>query len=151
MISRTEQPAYPGDEIAQRLASGVRCFLRRAYEEPLWGCFINRFALSSSSLYALPESAPTRNLEESVASGRPRLSMEQIPSTVALITASVVADIQLILEGHQTWRTLGCHTATAELLLTAFGVSSDEAKALANHPLPELSFDDIRATGVVST
>ena len=148
MITRTEQAAYPEDDMAQRLASGIRFFLRRAYEEPLWGRFINRFALSSSSLYALFASVPTRNLEEGVASGRYRLTMEQIPSAVAMIAGSVVANIQLILEGHQTWRALGCHTA--ELLLTAFGVPSDEAKALANRPLPQISFDDSRTAGVAA-
>jgi len=144
MITRTEQAAYPEDDIAQRLASGIRFFLRRAYEEPLWGRFINRFALNSASLYALFAAAPTRNLEEGVANGRYRLTAEQIPSAVGMIAGSVVANIQLILEGHQTWRALGSHTA--ELLLTAFGVPSEEAKMLANRPLPNLSFDDTTRT-----
>jgi len=145
MGERVAQTLDTEEDVAQRLAFGIRYYLRRAYEDPLWGRFINRFALSSASLYALLASDATRHLETGIARGRYRLATEQLPSAVGMIAGSVVAAIQLIVEGHQTWRTLG--SQTAELVLIAFGVPADEAKLLANRPLPNLCFADNRSVG----
>jgi len=136
MGARLSEVLEPLDDVALRLAFGVRLYLRRAYEEPLWGRFMNRFALSSAPLYALLASDVTRHLVEGIERGRYKLGSGQVPAAVVTIAGSVVAAMQLILEGHQTWRALG--SETAELLLVAFGISQAEAKELANRPLPVL-------------
>ena len=41
----------PADSPPQRLANGVRFFIRRTHEEPDWGRFLCRFAFSSESMH----------------------------------------------------------------------------------------------------
>src|SRR3989344_8144489 len=38
------------EDPAQRLANGVRALDRRVHEEPQWGAFLGRFAMSNASL-----------------------------------------------------------------------------------------------------
>ena len=44
------------DDPAQRLALGIRQYIRRAHAEPDWGRFMSRFGLSSASLQAVSSS-----------------------------------------------------------------------------------------------
>ena len=51
---------------AQRLANGIRFFIRRAHEEPLWGRFIIRFALGNQVLQGMWTGPPAADLRERV-------------------------------------------------------------------------------------
>jgi AcrR family transcriptional regulator len=126
------QPADP----AQRLANGIRFFVRRAHEDPLWGRFIVRFGATTPTLRGLLEGAPTRDLTLGVELGRFHLRADQIACAVAVMSGGVLAAMSLVLEGHQTWRAAGADTA--ELVLRAFGVPADEAQRLATSELPPL-------------
>lgn len=124
---------------AQRMAIGVRQYIRRAHEEPLWGRFVTRFGLGPDVMQVAMSSAPMTDFEAGVASGRYRITNAQIPAMVALLTGSTLAAMLPVLDGHGTWRDIG--SDTAELLLVALGLSRDEARVLATNelqPLPPL-------------
>lgn len=129
-FARTPDPA-------QRLANGIRFFVRRAHEEPHWGRFLVHFAVSTPTLQALWSGPPARDMSDGVASGRLPMRPEQVPSAIALMGAGVLAAMALVLDGHRTWRDAG--SEMAELVLRALGLPPDEARKLATVELPALA------------
>ncbi|MNZ50575.1 DNA-binding transcriptional repressor AcrR [compost metagenome] len=121
---------------AHRLANGIRFFIRRAHEEPQWGTFIHRFAMSNSSLREMFASQATTDLLDGHASGRYSFQQNQLVSVITLISSAALGAMFLVLEGHRTWRDAGVDTA--ELVLRALGVSTEEARRLATEELPAL-------------
>jgi AcrR family transcriptional regulator len=121
---------------AQRLAIGVRQYIRRAHEEPLWGRFMSRFGLSPAVMQSVMSSAALSDFEAGIASGRYRGTPAQIPAMVALLAGSTLAAMLPVLDGHGTWREVG--SDTAELLLRALGVEAEEARRLARGDLPAM-------------
>lgn len=122
---------------AERLAMGVRQYIRRAHEEPLWGRFMSRFGLSPALMRSVMSSEALTDLEAGVDAGRYRTTPAQLPAMVALLAGSTLAAMLPVLDGHGTWREIGADTA--ELLLSALGIERGEARALARTELPELS------------
>jgi AcrR family transcriptional regulator len=124
------------DDLAQRLAFGIRHYLRRAHEEPHWGRFLNRFGFSDTSLQTLWSTDPVQNLSEGIEAGRYLITREQLPSAVVMLAGTVLAAMLPVLEGHRTWREVSAEIA--ELLLVALGIPRDEARELAIRELPPL-------------
>jgi AcrR family transcriptional regulator len=125
---------------AQRLANGIRFFVRRAHEDPLWGRFLVRFGATTPTLRGLLQGAPTSDLTLGIELGRFHLRADQITSAVAVMSGSVLTAMSLVLEGHQTWRVAAADTA--ELVLRALGVPTDVAQRLATSELPPLPAAD---------
>jgi hypothetical protein len=69
-----------------------------------------------------------------------QLRDDQVAVAVAMMSASVLAAISLVLEGQRTWRDPG--TDAAELFLRALGVPREEAQVIAGAELPVLSAAD---------
>lgn len=124
------------DKPAERLAMGIRFFIRRAHEEPLWGRFISQFALSNASLFEIFRGPPVQDVLEGMAASRYSFKPEQLPSVVGAISGIVLGVMFLVLEGHKTWREGGADAA--ELALRALGVDAETAQAIAAMPLPPL-------------
>ena len=122
---------------AQRLAIGVRQYIRRAHDEPLWGRFMSRFGLSPGVLQAVMSSEALTDFEAGIASGRYRIAPAQVPAMVALLAGGTLAAMLPVLDGHATWREVG--SDTAELLLVALGIDRDSARALARSELPPVN------------
>jgi len=125
------------DDPAQRLAIGVRQYIRRAHEEPLWGHFMSRFGLSPALTQALLASDPLADLQAGIASGRYRIGLEQLPAMVGLLAGGTLAAMLPVLDGRSTWRDAG--SDTVELLLVALGLERDAARTLARSELPPLT------------
>jgi hypothetical protein len=121
---------------AQRLAIGVRQYIRRAHEEPLWGRFMSRFGLSPAVMRSVMSSEALTDFETGVSSGRYRIAPSQVSAMVALLAGGTLAAMLPVLDGHGTWREIG--SDTAELLLAALGVYGEEARRLARSELPPL-------------
>jgi len=136
MIGRVTAGFAGVDDPAVRLSIGVRQYIRRAHEEPLWGRFMSRFGLSPTLLQALLDSDPLADLRAGVDSGRYRIGREQLPAMVGLLAGGTLAAMLPVLDGHTTWRDSG--TDTVELLLLALGVDRAQARAIATMELPPL-------------
>lgn len=121
---------------AQRLANGIRYFTRRAHEDPHWARFICRFGVSTEVLRQIFNGQPLRDIQEGLKTGRYVFEQEQLASVVSLIAGTVMGAMLLVLEGRKTWRDAGADAA--QLVLTAMGVSRQEAKVLAAMELPAL-------------
>jgi AcrR family transcriptional regulator len=122
---------------AQRIADGIRFFVRRAHEDPLWGRFLVRFGATTPTLRGLLMRSPMSDLRAGVEQGRFAVRDDQIPSAVAVLSATALAAISLVLDGYQTWRQAGADAA--ELFLRALGVPPEEAQSIATselRPLP---------------
>jgi len=128
------------EDPAQRMAIGIRHYIRRAHAEPDWGRFMSRFALSSASLRALWSTDPVANLRAGIQSGRYRVMAEQLHSVVAMIAGATLAGMLPVLEGHGTWRDVG--SDIAQLALVALGIAREEASVLARSELPPLPSAD---------
>nr|WP_218171960.1 TetR/AcrR family transcriptional regulator [Pseudomonas yamanorum] len=125
---------------AQRLANGIRLFIRRTHEEPHWGAFMSRFALSNLALREMFSSQAVPDLIHGLSLGRYQFRQEQMVTVISFIASSVLGSMFLVLEGLKTWREAG--TDTAELILRALGVSIDDARVLATVELPPLPPSD---------
>lgn len=137
MQRRIGQSAQGVADPAQRLADGVRLFVRHAHENAAWGRFLQRFGATTPTLRGLLEGAPARDLQAGLQSGRFVLREGQVQTAVTMLSGSVLAAISLVLEGHRTWRDAG--SDMAEFLLRAVGVPLEEARALSTVELPALS------------
>ena len=136
MIVRVKAGFAGVDDPAARLSIGVRQYIRRAHEEPLWGRFMSRFGLSPTLLQALLDSDPLADLQAGVDSDRYHIGRAQLPAMVGLLAGGTLAAMLPVLDGHATWRDSG--SATAELLLLALGIERAQARALATMELPPL-------------
>ncbi len=121
---------------ARRLAFGVRQYIRRAYDEPLWGRFMSRFGLNPVLMQELLASDPAADLQAGIESGRYRIGREQLAAMVGLLAGGTLAAMVPVLDGRSTWRDAG--SDTAELLLVALGVAGEEARTIARAELPPL-------------
>ncbi|MBT8769171.1 TetR/AcrR family transcriptional regulator [Metapseudomonas boanensis] len=136
MNERVGKSAAPDLDPAQRLANGIRFYIRRAHEEPHWGAFLVRYAATSSSMQRLWDGPPVHDVLAGLVSQRYSFRQEQLMSVVGMLAGSVLIAIALVLQGHKTWREAG--SDTAELILRALGVPPDEAREFACAPLPPL-------------
>lgn len=124
------------EDPAQRLAHGIRLFIRRAHEEPAWGYFLMTFAFNSESIRELWSGQPLLDVLNGLGQQRYQLRPEQLPSVMALVGGSVIAAMHLVRSGMKTWRDAG--SDTVELVLRALGIGIEEARSLATSPLPEV-------------
>lgn len=121
---------------AQRMAIGIRLYIRRAHEEPHWGRFICRFAFSSEALQKIWQGQPVTDMLAGQQGGRFQFRPEQLASTISLLAGVVLGGIFMVLEGLKTWRDAG--SDAAELALVALGLTREEARALSVAELPPL-------------
>ena len=136
MTARIACLARDIEDPADRLASGIRFYVRRAHEEPQWGRFICRFGLNEALLQDIWAGQPAKDLLEGLERGRFDFQKEQTVSIMALLATTVNAAIFLVQEGHKTWREAG--SDAAECFLRGIGVPRSEARAIASHELPDL-------------
>lgn len=135
MIELTASASATLEDPAQRLADGIRHFVKRAHEDPLWGRFICRFALSTESLQRMWAGQPLKDLHEGIEKKRFAFRQEQLASVVSLIAGAILGSITLVLDGRKTWRDAG--SDAAEFVLAAIGVQREEARTLACRDLQE--------------
>jgi AcrR family transcriptional regulator len=136
MEARIDAASQREDDPALRLANGMRFFIRRAHEDPLWGRFLVHFGATTPTLRGLLEGGASRDLRLGLERGSFQLRPDQVAAAIATMSGSVLAAISLVLEGHRTWRDAG--SDTAELILRALGVPADLARSLATSQLPAL-------------
>ena len=122
---------------AARLATGMRLYVRRAHDEPLWGRFLVRYGFSDTGLQHLWNRQPLADLEAGIASGCYRIEIEQLASAVSLVAGATLGAIYTVLDGMKTWREAGSNAA--EFTLAGLGVERDEARRIASSELPDLA------------
>ncbi|MCV0413822.1 MAG: TetR/AcrR family transcriptional regulator [Brevundimonas sp.] len=120
----------------RRLAFAIRFYVRRAHEEPDWGRFLLRFAISEQALQAFWLGQPVQDLLNGQESGAFDFRIDQTPSAISFIAGSVLGAILLVLDGHRTWRDAG--RDAVEFALRALGVPEQAARDLAVSELPLL-------------
>src|SRR5215469_5532740 len=116
----------------QRLAHGIRYFIRRAHEEPQWGRFLSRFAFSHDILQGMWTGPAIHDVVAGLEQHKYDFQPAQMHSAIALIVGSVLTSIVVVLDGHRTLLDAGSDTAA--LVLRGLGV---EAAAACRYATPE--------------
>ena len=124
------------DDPVQRLANGMRFFVRRGYEESDWGAFIVRFGMNDDSLRQMWHGHPRKDIANGMAAGDYKLRPEQLPSAIMMVACNTLGAMFLVQHGHRSWRAAG--SDAAELTLRAFGVRPQRAKEAATADLGAL-------------
>jgi AcrR family transcriptional regulator len=137
-LHRRVSASFAGiDDPAARLATGLRLWVRYAYENPTIGRFAVRFGMSEESLRAVMTGPPMRDISAGVEAGRYDIGPLSIDSIASLAVGATVSAMWMVLEGHQTWREAG--SSTAELVLRAMGIQPAEAREICAIELPRLA------------
>jgi AcrR family transcriptional regulator len=137
MTARVDATLEGVDDPARRIAIGMRLFVRRAHQEPTWGRFVTRFGGTAPTMRGLLAGGPAKDLKAGVRSRRFALREELLLPALTMMSASVLAAMILVVDGHQTWREAGA--SAAELFLRAVGVPGDDARAISREELPPLA------------
>ena len=137
MLLRTEATMQGFADPAERIATGLRLFVRRAHEDHDWGRFLVQFMSSHAALRGVMREPPSRDVALAIESGRFKIETSQIPAFVAMLTGTTVAAMNTVIRGEQTWRDAGSNAG--ELLLRAAGISAAEARRIARRELPLLA------------
>lgn len=137
MLVRTEATMGSLTDPAERIATGLRLFLRRAHEEHDWGRFLVRFSLSHTALRGMMSEPPARDIQRAMATGRFKNEPANVPVLVTMLSGATMAAMNAVIRGDQAWREAG--SATAELFLRAGGVGVVDARRIARTDLPPLA------------
>lgn len=122
---------------AERLTMGLRLFIRRAHEEPNWGRFLARFAVTNHSLQELWKGAGHDALRRGIETGRFSLTAERASSFIALTAGATISAMFLVIEGHRTYRQAGLDVT--EMVLRSLGIPAAEAHAIGQIDLVPLA------------
>lgn len=136
MIARVDLAMKEFKDPAERLATGIRLFVRRAHEDHDWGRFLVTFASHHQALRGMMREPPARDIALAIEAGRFKVDRAMIPPLVSMLSGSTIAAMNSVIMGDQTWRDAG--SDTAELFLRAGGMSAAEAKRLSRSELPSL-------------
>ena len=137
MLLRTEATMQALTDPVERIATGLRLFVRRAHEDQDWGRFLVQFTMSHASLRGIMCEPPSRDVALAIESGRFKIAPPQIPALIGMLTGTTIAAMNSVIRGEQTWREAGSNAA--ELLLRAGGISPAEARRTARSELPPLA------------
>lgn len=136
MIGRVDLAINGLKDPAERLATGIRLFVRRGHEERDWGLFLVRFAANHHALRSMMREPPARDIALAIELGRFKIDHAKILSLVSMLSGSTLAAMNSVIVGDQTWRDAG--SDTAELFLRAGGLSAAEARRVSRCELPSL-------------
>jgi len=137
MLARTEATMAALADPVERLATGMRLFVRRAHDEPDWGRFMVRFALGHGALQSMMHEPPARDIAAAIARRRFTVAPAQVPAMVSMLTGTTLAAMNAVMRGDRTWKEAGSQAAT--LLLRAAGLAAKEAERIASRELPALA------------
>ena len=137
MLLRTEATMQAFTDPAERIATGMRLFVRRAHEDHNWGRFLVQFTSSHATLRGIMREPPSRDVALAIEAGQFKIVPAQIPAFVSMMTGTTIAAMNAVIRGEQTWRDAGSNAA--EMLLRAAGVSAGEARRIARSELPPLA------------
>jgi AcrR family transcriptional regulator len=124
------------EDPAQRLANGIRHFVRRAQEDRHWGQFVVRFSFSSEALRGMWAGPPAEDLLRGLDAKRYTFDRDQLMAVTSMIAGTTLTAMFTVLDGLLAWRDAGSNAAA--LALRALGLPHEEADAIARLPLPDL-------------
>jgi AcrR family transcriptional regulator len=139
-VNKSISTSSEADDPVARLAMGIRLYIRRAHEEPMWGRFIYSFGFRAKVVQSLWNRHPTQDLLAGLQAGQYQTPPERLLATMSFIAGVVTGAIHLVSTGHDTWRNAGAQAV--EFVLQALGIPAAVATCLAGQELPPLSPDE---------
>ncbi|NBU96706.1 MAG: TetR/AcrR family transcriptional regulator [Spirochaetia bacterium] len=123
---------------ARRVSMGIRLYIQRAKDEPLWGEFLCKFGLENTSLRELLVGPFGTDIRKGLSEKRFHFKQDQLKSIVGFIGSTVLFAIHLVNEGDRTWVEAG--SDCAEFSLRSLGVHPEEAKKIASEKMIKLDY-----------
>jgi AcrR family transcriptional regulator len=116
---------------AERLALGVRSFVRKAQADAEWGSAMVRVVRYDEGLRSALAAYVRADLRAGAEQGDFRYPSEEL--AMAMVVAGTTGAIATLLEGHA----VAHHdSAAAEMILLALGLPANKAQAVAHLPIP---------------
>ena len=137
MLLRTEATMQAFTDPVERIATGLRLFVRRAHEDHDWGRFLVQFMSSHTALRGVMREPPSRDVAQAIEAGRFKIAASQLPIFVAMLSGTTLAAMNTVIRGEQTWPDAGSNAA--EFILRAAGIAAAEARRIARRELPPLA------------
>jgi AcrR family transcriptional regulator len=150
--SALDQIAEHAEDPAEVLAASVRCTLDQARKEPLWGSFLVRSGFSGRALERGLGPRMLRDVKQGIRAGR--FQADDLPATVVAVRGAVLSAIDAQVELAQRnpkksgfAASLGVDpetlpTRAATILLRLLGLDAEDAREVANRPLPKIELSD---------
>ncbi len=113
----------------ERLARGIKMYLKRTHEEPVWGRFIVTFALSQKTMRDMWSGPPIIDVLAGMEQDKYGFSNEKLPIAMAMIAGTTCCAMLLVLEGMKTWREAA--KDSVEMVLRGLGVKEKEIRKVA--------------------
>lgn len=117
------------DNPVERLARGIKMYLKRTHEEPVWGRFIVTFALSQRSMREMWSGPPILDVLAGMEQDKYGFEQDKLPMAMAMIAGTTCCAMLLVLEGMKTWREAA--RDSVELILRGLGVKEKEIRKAA--------------------
>lgn len=117
---------------AERLAVGVRSFVRKAKDNPDWGRALVRVVRYAEGLRSALAAYMRADLQAGIEQGDFRYPSEEM--AMAMVVAGTSGAITTLLEGHAVEHH---DSAAAEMILLALGVPAARASTLAHLAMPK--------------
>lgn len=144
MVRRVDLAMSDLKDPADRLATGIRLFVRRAHEDQDWGRFLISFAANHQALRGMMREAPARDIALAIELGRFKIDHAKVLPLVSMLSGTTLAAMNSVIIGDQTWREAG--SDAAELFLRAGGLPAAEARRASRSELPPLPSEERSAT-----
>jgi AcrR family transcriptional regulator len=113
----------------ERLARGIKMYMKRTHEEPVWGRFIVTFALSQKTMRDMWSGPPILDVLAGMEQDKYGIDEDKLPMAMAMIAGTTCCAMLLVLEGMKTWRDAA--KDGVELVLRGLGVKEKEIRKVA--------------------
>jgi AcrR family transcriptional regulator len=116
---------------AERLAVGVRSFVRKAQEDSAWGSALVRVVRYDDGLRSALAGYVRADLRAGAEQGDFRYPSEEL--AIAMVVAGTTMAVAALLEGYPVEHH---DSAVAEMILLALGLPATKARTIAHLPMP---------------
>lgn len=125
------------DDPAEIYSVSLRHLVRAAKNEPLWGWLLVRLGVAQEELINILGPRAERDLQKGIDAGR--FSIPDLPVATAIYFGGLLSTMHAHLHGSASGDP---STAFAEYMLRAVGLTPEEAREMAERPLPPLPAAD---------
>jgi AcrR family transcriptional regulator len=125
LINRALTDDIPDPE---RIAIGIQTFMATAHRDPEWASFMIRFGLTNNNIKALWEGPLNMNLQRGIENSLYKIDRAQIPNVIIMIGCSILGSMQLVKDGHQTYREASGNLV--QLVMRALGIKPKDVEKL---------------------
>jgi len=136
MNQRIDANFLPADEPDARLALGIRWYIRRAHEDPLWYDLVSRYGRSPRLATRVWRDPVLERVLNALAREHDGLATSGMRIAPVFVSSSVLAAMFMVRSGRSSWQDAGTESSVTTLL--ALGVPYQRAWRIGRTDLRQL-------------